>query len=107
MGGSSAVLRPTYCLTSAVRCASFAASLRSRMACENCGCQWGLSGIFGGIIVLIRAGLFTAARYIFGYYALWYWIACWFWISLGAFLLLCGIFLEVRTHNAKARELPF
>eukprot|EP00442_Polarella_glacialis_P007585 CAMPEP_0115082784 /NCGR_PEP_ID=MMETSP0227-20121206/20123_1 /TAXON_ID=89957 /ORGANISM="Polarella glacialis, Strain CCMP 1383" /LENGTH=97 /DNA_ID=CAMNT_0002470971 /DNA_START=59 /DNA_END=352 /DNA_ORIENTATION=+ len=68
----------------------------------NCQCQWGLSGIFLGVVIILAAGVFTAIPALFGEPI----ALCWFWFGLGAALLLIGGLLEaVNFKSAKAREM--
>mmetsp|Transcript_19067 Transcript_19067/g.33566 ORF Transcript_19067/g.33566 Transcript_19067/m.33566 type:complete len:104 (+) Transcript_19067:69-380(+) len=72
----------------------------------NCHCQWGLTGILLGIVVIAAAGVFTAIPVFFDYFAYqWYYALCWFWFGLGVALLAFGLIYEaVVPAKAKARE---
>ncbi|CAE8682101.1 unnamed protein product [Polarella glacialis] len=74
------------------------------LAGTNCNCQWGMSGIFLGIVIILAAGVFTAIPAFFGELDFpWYIALCWFWFGLGAALLLIGVILEVCScKSAKA-----
>eukprot|EP00441_Pelagodinium_beii_P038491 CAMPEP_0197633578 /NCGR_PEP_ID=MMETSP1338-20131121/9917_1 /TAXON_ID=43686 ORGANISM="Pelagodinium beii, Strain RCC1491" /NCGR_SAMPLE_ID=MMETSP1338 /ASSEMBLY_ACC=CAM_ASM_000754 /LENGTH=101 /DNA_ID=CAMNT_0043205273 /DNA_START=41 /DNA_END=346 /DNA_ORIENTATION=+ len=75
----------------------------------NCHCQWGLTGILLGIVVIAAAGVFTAIPVFFDYFAYqWYYALCWFWFGLGVAILAFGIVYEVLVGPAKigkAREI--
>merc|ERR1711957_165925 len=84
------------------------------MACPiNCHCQWGVTGIFGGVFVLLCAFCFFAIRCLFKHFleeifqSDIYLYLCIFWAALGAFLLLCGITMECGgcTPKTSSREL--
>ena len=82
-----------------------------------CQCQWGLSGIFLGIIILLAAGCFSAFPAFFpsfypGLFSSWWYIdLCIFWAVLGASLLSFGCLYECCTgcgkKKAKAREFEY
>lgn len=72
----------------------------------NCHCQWGLSGILMGIVIMLAAGVFTALPVYFDLFAYqWYYALCWFWFLLGVALLVFGIAHEACCTPAKAREI--
>ncbi|CAE8650557.1 unnamed protein product [Polarella glacialis] len=77
------------------------------LAGSNCHCEWGLTGIFLGMVIILAAGVFTAIPAFFGELDFpWYIALCWFWFGLGAALLLIGSILEVMNcKSAKAREM--
>merc|ERR1712003_551276 len=82
---------------------------RAAMPCE---CQWGISCLFGGLFIILAAGVFTffpAFLDIFDYP--WYIDLCWFWFLLGCVMTLLGAIYQClgmqksgRWHNIKARE---
>merc|ERR1712070_1274371 len=65
-----------------------------------CKCQWGLSGIFLGIIVLCAAGVFSVPPAFFPNFQAWlfssniYIDLCIGWASLGLCMCLCGCLYE-------------
>nr|ABI14375.1 unknown [Pfiesteria piscicida] len=77
-----------------------------------CECQWGLSSLFAGIIIIVCAGVFTFFPAFLGLFDNpTYIFLCWFWFLLGCFLTVVGVLFECfgcqksgRWHNAKARE---
>mmetsp|Transcript_121334 Transcript_121334/g.170588 ORF Transcript_121334/g.170588 Transcript_121334/m.170588 type:complete len:105 (-) Transcript_121334:57-371(-) len=78
------------------------------LAGQNCHCQWGLSGILLGLVVMLAAGVFTALPVYFDLFAYqWYYALCWFWFLLGVAMLVFGIFYECFciSKEAKAREI--
>ncbi|CAE8598492.1 unnamed protein product [Polarella glacialis] len=79
------------------------------LAGTNCNCQWGLTGIFLGTVVILAAGVFTAIPAFFGELDFpWYIALCWFWFGLGVALLMIGIVLEVKgCRRVKAREIMY
>eukprot|EP00439_Symbiodinium_sp_Y106_P050429 s6135_g6.t1 len=65
------------------------------LAGQNCHCQWGLSGILLGIVVMLAAGVFTALPVYFDLFCYqWYYALCWMWFAIGAFMLVFGIVYE-------------
>jgi len=77
-----------------------------------CECQWGISCLFGGIVVMLAAGVFTffpAFLDLFDYP--WYINLCWFWFLLGVVMTFLGAIYqcfgmqrEGRWHNKKAAK---
>eukprot|EP00401_Gymnodinium_catenatum_P012834 CAMPEP_0117490626 /NCGR_PEP_ID=MMETSP0784-20121206/17646_1 /TAXON_ID=39447 /ORGANISM="" /LENGTH=98 /DNA_ID=CAMNT_0005285387 /DNA_START=94 /DNA_END=390 /DNA_ORIENTATION=+ len=60
-----------------------------------CQCQWGISGIFLGVFVLLAAGVFTAIPLFLGLFDYdWYYMLCIGWAALGGILLVLGFFYE-------------
>merc|ERR1711862_255130 len=80
----------------------------------NCHCQWGVSGIFSGIFIMLAAGVFTFFPVVLGLFKWqWYIYLCWFWFGLGVFLFVCGVTaqcfgctpkLESREHTIVDEE---
>eukprot|EP00420_Gonyaulax_spinifera_P030069 CAMPEP_0197876348 /NCGR_PEP_ID=MMETSP1439-20131203/5336_1 /TAXON_ID=66791 /ORGANISM="Gonyaulax spinifera, Strain CCMP409" /LENGTH=95 /DNA_ID=CAMNT_0043495623 /DNA_START=84 /DNA_END=371 /DNA_ORIENTATION=- len=76
-----------------------------------CECQWGITGILLGGVIVAAAGVFTffpVCLDLFKYD--WYIMLCWAWFILGAVLLGFGILYEAlgcqpRGRWAKAREI--
>lgn len=61
----------------------------------NCHCQWGLTGLLGGIVIMLAAGVFTALPVFFGWFCYqWYYALCWFWFLLGVAMTVFGAFYE-------------
>eukprot|EP00440_Ansanella_granifera_P015202 gb/GFBE01016524.1/.p1 GENE.gb/GFBE01016524.1/~~gb/GFBE01016524.1/.p1 ORF type:complete len:104 (+),score=31.83 gb/GFBE01016524.1/:1-312(+) len=73
----------------------------------NCHCEWGLSGILVGAVVILAAGVFTALPVFFDWFAYqWYYALCWFWFLLGVALLVFGLIYEACCNKGtKAREI--
>lgn len=61
----------------------------------NCHCEWGLTGLLGGIVIMLAAGVFTALPVFFGWFCYqWYYALCWFWFLLGVAMTVFGAFYE-------------
>mmetsp|Transcript_11524 Transcript_11524/g.33724 ORF Transcript_11524/g.33724 Transcript_11524/m.33724 type:complete len:100 (-) Transcript_11524:75-374(-) len=75
-----------------------------------CECQWGLTGILVGAVVVVAAGFFTFFPVCLGLFDYpWYIMLCWAWFILGATLLALGLLWEIlgcqpKGRWAKARE---
>jgi len=74
--------------------------------------QWGITCLFGGIIVVAAAGVFTFFPAFLGIFDYpWYISLCWFWFLLGVVMTLLGVVYQCfgcqksgRWHNVKARQ---
>ena len=82
-----------------------------------CECQWGLTGMIFGFLIVCAAGVFAVIPYIpviFGandcwFDVEWYTILCWAWFILGAAILSFGCIWEIcgcqpQGRWAKSRE---
>merc|ERR1719203_1760617 len=76
------------------------------LAGSNCHCQWGLSGILVGLVVIVAAGIFTFFPVFFDWFDWgWYIALCWLWFGLGVSLFVFGCAYELLgCQKAKARE---
>mmetsp|Transcript_62066 Transcript_62066/g.116059 ORF Transcript_62066/g.116059 Transcript_62066/m.116059 type:complete len:105 (+) Transcript_62066:81-395(+) len=74
----------------------------------NCHCQWGLTGILLGLVVMLFAGVFAAVPAFFDFLDYpWYIALCWFWFLLGAAMFVFGGIYDCCCipKEAKAREI--
>mmetsp|Transcript_22008 Transcript_22008/g.71303 ORF Transcript_22008/g.71303 Transcript_22008/m.71303 type:complete len:94 (+) Transcript_22008:101-382(+) len=77
-----------------------------------CECQWGLSSLVLGIVVILAAGVFTFFPAFLGLFDYpWYIALCWLWFGIGVTFTTIGVVYECmgcqragRWHNAKAKE---
>jgi len=75
-----------------------------------CECQVGLSSLFGGIIIIVAAGVFTFFPVFLDLFDYpWYINLCWIWFGIGCALTATGLLWEIfglqkggRWHNKKA-----
>merc|ERR1711879_960619 len=59
--------------------------------CKNCSCQWGLSGILLGIIIILAACVFTFFPAFLDIFAWeWYEDLCKLWFGIGGVILAAG-----------------
>ena len=78
------------------------------LAGSSCDCQWGLSGILLGVVMMPSAGVVMAFPVYFDLFAYqWYHALCWCWLLLGVAMLVFGIIYEscCSSKTAKAREI--
>merc|ERR1712125_213433 len=75
-----------------------------------CECQWGITGILLGAVIVVAAGAFAFFPVCLGVLNFdWYIFLCWAWFFLGAALFSCGLLWELcgcqpKGRWAKARE---
>merc|ERR1719253_765164 len=67
-------------------------TLAKQRQCWNCHCQWGLTCIFSGIVVMLAACVFTFFPVFMQVFTWdWYEMACWAWAILGFAMFSFGI----------------
>eukprot|EP00928_Gymnodinium_smaydae_P093788 TRINITY_DN780_c0_g2_i1.p2 TRINITY_DN780_c0_g2~~TRINITY_DN780_c0_g2_i1.p2 ORF type:complete len:101 (+),score=23.83 TRINITY_DN780_c0_g2_i1:59-361(+) len=68
------------------------------MACcpTNCHCQWGISGMFLGIFIMLAAGVFAFFPFFLDLFTWkWYVWMCFGWFCLGVVLTVFGFLYEI------------
>eukprot|EP00414_Alexandrium_minutum_P005162 CAMPEP_0113828816 /NCGR_PEP_ID=MMETSP0328-20130328/5477_1 /TAXON_ID=39455 /ORGANISM="Alexandrium minutum" /LENGTH=99 /DNA_ID=CAMNT_0000796847 /DNA_START=8 /DNA_END=307 /DNA_ORIENTATION=- /assembly_acc=CAM_ASM_000350 len=69
-----------------------------------CECQWGLTGVLLGAVIVVAAGAFAFFPVCLGLLKFdWYIFLCWAWFFLGAALFSCGCLWEIMGCQPKGR----